>query len=258
MRILLAESDNDLAQSVVLMLKSEGFNIYETDHGGEAVSLGKLYEYDCILLGSTPDLTGCDMLKSLRLVKITSSIIVLSRALNVENIVAALNAGADDYITLPFHKDELVARIHAIVRRSRGHAQSIITTGNLAVNLDTKSVTVDGQSVHFTGKEFGALEFLSLRKGHTVTKDAILSHLYGGLDEPEVKIVDVFICKIRKKLRAVGGHEIETVWGRGYVLRDPAAGSPTLAPEISDLAGTGGILQGSVFTNGSTRRAGAL
>ena len=131
--------------------------------------------------------------------------------------------GADDYVTKPFHRDELVARIHAIVRRSKGHSQSVIKTGKLAVNLDAKTVEVDGSRVHLTGKEYAMLELLSLRKGTTLTKEMFLNHLYGGMDEPELKIIDVFICKLRKKLcLACGGDNyIETVWGRGYVLREP-------------------------------------
>ncbi|KAK0340237.1 hypothetical protein LTR94_031342, partial [Friedmanniomyces endolithicus] len=124
----------------------------------------------------------------------------------------------------PFHKDELIARTHAVVRRSKGHAQAIIHTGEIAVNLDAKTVEVNGHRVHLTGKEYQMLELLSLRKGTTLTKEMFLNHLYGGMDEPELKIIDVFICKLRKKLAtaADGKHYIETVWGRGYVLRDPA------------------------------------
>jgi two-component system cell cycle response regulator CtrA len=238
MRILLAEMDGAVAQSIEMMLKSEAFNVYTTDHGGEAVDLGKLYDYDLILLGDTPDLTGCDMLKSLRLAKIKSPIIILSGNKNVDCVVQALALGADDYMTKPFHKDELAARIHAIVRRSKGHPSSIVTTGNLSVNMHTKTVEVNGQQVRLTAKEYAILELLSLRKGMTTSKEMILNHLYGGMDEPEIKIIDVFVCKIRKKLRDVEGHEIETVWGRGYVLRDtalPRVASPSLAPEMRDM-----------------------
>ena len=105
-------------------------------------------------------------------------------------------------MTKPFHKDELVARIHAVVRRSKGHAQSVIKTGDITVNLDAKTVEVNGQRVHLTGKEYQMLELLSLRKGTTLTKEMFLNHLYGGMDEPELKIIDVFICKLRKKLAA--------------------------------------------------------
>jgi two-component system cell cycle response regulator CtrA len=134
-------------------------------------------------------------------------------------------------MTKPFHKNELIARIQAIVRRSKGHAQSVIETGELRVNLDTKTVEVNNQRVHLTGKEYQMLELLSLRKGTTLTKEMFLNHLYGGMDEPELKIIDVFICKLRKKLQtATGGkHYIETVWGRGYVLREPGDGKTAAA-----------------------------
>ena len=132
-------------------------------------------------------------------------------------------SGADDYLTKPFHREELIARIHAIIRRSKGHSQSIIKTGDIEVNLDGKTVEVRGNTVHLTGKEYQMLELLSLRKGTTLTKEMFLNHLYGSMDEPELKIIDVFICKLRKKLSEATGREnhIETVWGRGYVLRDP-------------------------------------
>jgi two-component system cell cycle response regulator CtrA len=143
---------------------------------------------------------------------------------DTENKLKGFGFGADDYMTKPFHRDELVARIHAIIRRSKGHSQSVIHTGRVAVNLDAKSVEADGKPVHLTGKEYQILELLSLRKGTTLTKEMFLNHLYGGMDEPELKIIDVFICKLRKKLAEAtdGENYIETVWGRGYVLRDPA------------------------------------
>lgn len=224
MRVLLIEDDSAMAQSIDLMLKSEGFNVYSTDLGEEGVDLGKLYDYDIILLDlNLPDMSGFEVLKHLRVAKVQTPILILSGTSTIENKVKGLGVGADDYLTKPFHKDELVARIHAIVRRSKGHSQSVINTGKLTVNLDTKTVEVQGSRVHLTGKEYQMLELLSLRKGTTLTKEMFLNHLYGGMDEPELKIIDVFICKLRKKLaHACGGENyIETVWGRGYVLRDP-------------------------------------
>ena len=224
MRILLIEDDSATAQSIELMLKSEGFNIYTTDLGEEGVDLGKIYDYDLILLDlNLPDMSGMDVLRTLRNGKINTPIMILSGSSEIDTKVKTFSGGADDYMTKPFHKDELVARIHAIVRRSKGHSQSVIRTGKLAVNLDAKTVEVDGARVHLTGKEYAMLELLSLRKGTTLTKEMFLNHLYGGLDEPELKIIDVFICKLRKKLALACGGEnyIETVWGRGYVLRDP-------------------------------------
>jgi two-component system, cell cycle response regulator CtrA len=140
----------------------------------------------------------------------------------IEDKVRAFGFGADDYLTKPFSRNELVARIHAIVRRSKGHAQSVIQTGGLAVDVNMKKVSVNGTPVYLTGKEYKMLELLVLRKGTTITKEMFLNYLYGGMDEPESKIVDVFMCKLRKKLAMASGDDdfIETVWSRRYVLRD--------------------------------------
>ncbi|WP_417460362.1 response regulator transcription factor CtrA [Kordiimonas sp.] len=232
MRVLLIEDDPTMTRSIELMLNAEGFNVYSTDLGEEGLDLGKLYDYDIILLDlNLPDMHGYDVLKKLRTAKVNTPILILSGLTEMENKVKGLGFGADDYMTKPFHKEELVARIHAIVRRSKGHSQSIIKTGKLAVNLDTKTVEVANQRVHLTGKEYAMLELLSLRKGSTLTKEMFLNHLYGGIDEPELKIIDVFICKLRKKLATAsdGENYIETVWGRGYVLRNPTEESEAAA-----------------------------
>src|ERR1017187_5348964 len=224
MRVLLIEDDSTTAQSIELMLKSESFNVYTTDLGEEGVDLGKLYDYDIILLDlNLPDMSGFEVLRSLRVSKVKTPILILSGLAGIEDKVKGLGFGADDYMTQPFHKDELVARIHAVVRRSKGHAQSVVQTGDLIVSLDQKTVEVSGARVHLTGKEYQMLEFLSLRKGATISKEMFLTQLYGGMDEPEIKIIDVFVCKLRKKLASAsnGKNYIETVWGRGYVLREP-------------------------------------
>jgi two-component system, cell cycle response regulator CtrA len=228
MQVLLIEDDAAVARSIELMLKSAGFNIYATDLGEDGIDLCKVYEYDIIVLDlSLPDMSGIEVLKQLRLARVKTPVLILSANSDVEAKVKTLGSGADDYLTKPFNKDELIARITAIVRRSKGHAESVIRTGDIVVNLDAKTVEVNKQRVHLTGKEYHMFELLSLRKGTTLTKEMFLNHLYGGMDEPELKIIDVFICKLRKKLQvATGGqHYIETVWGRGYVLRDPDASS---------------------------------
>jgi len=232
MRVLLIEDDSATAQSIELMLKSESFNVYTTDLGEEGVDLGKLYDYDIIVLDlNLPDMSGYEVLRTLRVSKVRTPVLVLSGLSGIEDKIKGLGFGADDYMTKPFHKDELVARIHAIVRRSKGHAQSVIQVGDLAVNLDTKNVEINGQRVHLTGKEYKMLELLSLRQGKALSKEQFLNHLYGGTDEPQQKIIDVFICKLRKKLsNASGGREyIETIWGRGYALREPSDGQAALA-----------------------------
>jgi len=232
MRVLLIEDDSATAQSVQLMLKSEGFNVYTTDLGEEGIDLGKIYDYDIILLDlNLPDMSGFDVLRKLRISKVRSPILILSGLAGIEDKIKGLGFGADDYMTKPFHKDELVARIHAIVRRSKGHAQSLINTDDLCVDLDSKTVEINGARVHVTGKEYQMLELLALRKGTTLTKEMFLSHLYGGMDEPEMKIIDVFICKLRKKLASASGGKdyIETVWGRGYVMREPSENAASVS-----------------------------
>ena len=223
MRVLLIEDDSATAKSIELILKSESFNAYTTDLGEEGVDLGKLYDYDIILLDlSLPDMSGYEVLHKLRVSKVKTPILILSGISGIEDKVKALGFGADDYMTKPFHEEELVARIHAIVRRSKFHAQSVAQTGNLVVNLDAKTVEINQVRVNLTGKEYKILELLSLRKGTTLTKEMLLNHLYGGMDEPDVKIIDVFVCKLRKKLAnaSFGKNYIETVWGRGYTLRE--------------------------------------
>jgi two-component system cell cycle response regulator CtrA len=226
MRILLVEDDPTTSRSIEMMLGHANLNVYCADLGEDGIDLAKLYDYDLILLDlNLPDMSGHEVLRQLRLARIETPILILSGADDTDSKLKGFGFGADDYLTKPFHREELVARIHAIIRRSKGHAQSVIRVGKVVVNLDAKSVEVDGRAVHLTGKEYQMLELLSLRKGSTLTKEMFLNHLYGGMDEPELKIIDVFICKLRKKLaEATGGQSyIETVWGRGYVLREPSA-----------------------------------
>lgn len=239
MRVLLVEDDPTTSKSIEMMLTHANLNVYTTDLGEEGIDLAKLYDYDLILLDlGLPDMNGHEVLRQLRLARIDTPILILSGADDTENKLKGFGFGADDYLTKPFHREELVARIHAIIRRSKGHSQSLIRTGKINVNLDAKTVDAGGKPVHLTGKEYQMLELLSLRKGTTLTKEMFLNHLYGGMDEPELKIIDVFICKLRKKLaNATGGDNyIETVWGRGYVLRDP---EPVDLDDASRIAANG-------------------
>ena len=135
----------------------------------------------------------------------------------------AFGVGADDVVCKPYDPAELQARLQAIMRRSKGYSQPVLALGTLQLSLDSREVTVAGQPVHLTGKEYAILELLVMRKGMVLTKEAFLNHLYGGMDEPEMKIIDVFICKLRKKLAEAGAPNlIGTIWGRGYMIRDTA------------------------------------
>ena len=224
MRALLIEDDAGVAKSIELMLKVESISVYRTDLGEEGIDLAKIYDYDIILLDlNLPDMSGYEVLRSLRSAKIRTPILILSGLASIEDKIRGLGLGADDYLSKPFHKDELIARIHALVRRSKGHADSVIAIGDLIVSLEARNVELQGQKLHLTGKEYQMLELLAFRIGSTLTKEMFLNHLYGDMDEPEAKIIDVFICKLRKKLaNASGGQNyIETIWGRGYTLREP-------------------------------------
>lgn len=224
MRVLLVEDDPATAKSIELMLKQESFVCDVSDLGEDGLEIGKLYDYDIILLDlMLPDMDGYEVLRRFRAAKVKTPILILSGLADLDAKIKGLGFGADDYLTKPFDKRELIARIHAIVRRAKGHSQSTIKTGKLTVNLEGRTVDAQGKPLHLTGKEYAILELLSLRKGTTLTKEMFLNHLYGGIDEPELKIIDVFVCKLRKKLSTAceGDNYIETVWGRGYVLRDP-------------------------------------
>ena len=238
MRVLLVEDDSATAASIEMMLRAENFIVDTTDLGEDGLEIGKLYDYDIIILDlMLPDIDGYEVLRRLRAARVRTPILILSGLSELDHKLKGLGFGADDFLTKPFDRRELIARIQAIVRRAKGHSESVIRTGKLLVNLDSRTVDVDGQPLRLTGKEYGILELLSLRKGTTLTKEMFLNHLYGGMDEPELKIIDVFVCKLRKKLsQATGGDNyIETVWGRGYVLRDPIPGETAEARSLAKV-----------------------
>jgi two-component system, cell cycle response regulator CtrA len=234
MRVLIASVDVFTVASIKLSLAKEKVMYDTTDLGEDGLQMARLYDYDIILLDLTlPDSEGYKMLQRLRAAQVDTPILILSGLGELDQRVKFLRFGADDFLTKPFDGGELLARIQAIVRRSNGHSQSTIRTGKLVVNLDTRLVSVDGQPVNLTNREYAILELLSLRKGTTVTRDTFLNQLYGGMDEPELKTMDVFVCKLRKKLaRATGGsHYIEAVWGHGYMLRDPLPRPGNMLPK---------------------------
>jgi two-component system, cell cycle response regulator CtrA len=235
MRALVVEDDPGSAKLIHAALKSEGIISEPAETGDDAIDLAKHYDYDIIVLDiRLPDMDGFEVIRRLRSASVSTPTLMLSGINETDDKVRSLATGADDYLTKPFHKSELIARIYAIVRRSKGHSGSVIKTGKLVVNLDTRSVDVDGQRLHVTSKEYSILELLSLRKGTTLTKEMFLDHLYGGIDEPELKIIDIFIAKLRKKIAAATGgqHYIETIWGRGYVLKDPRDAK---APRVAEV-----------------------
>ena len=227
MRVLLVEDDISAARGIALMLQGGGAVVDQVDSGEEALELVRHYDYDITILDlMLPDMEGFEVVRRMRAARIETPVLILSGLSRPQAKVKGLGLGADDFISKPFDKDELLARIQAVVRRSKGFSQPTLRIGALHLNLDSRDVTVNGRQVHLTGKEYAILELLTLRKGMVLTKEAFLNHLYGGMDEPEMKIIDVFICKLRKKLANAGaGNLIGTVWGRGYMMREPELGA---------------------------------
>ncbi len=224
MRVLLVEDDLTTARGITMTLKANGMIVDSADTGEEAMEMARLYDYDILVLDLLlPDMEGYEVVRKLRAARKETPVLILSGLSKPGAKVKGFGLGADDFLMKPFDGAELVARIGAIVRRSKGFAQPTVTVGALTLDLGAREATVAGRNVHLTGKEYAILELLTLRKGLVLTKEAFLNHLYGGMDEPEAKIIDVFICKLRKKLNGAGCDDLSgTVWGRGYVLRDPS------------------------------------
>ena len=224
MRVLIIEDDIPTSKFIEQTLHAEGFICEVVDSGKEGLELLRIYDYSAIVLDlMLPDYDGCQLLQKVRRAKIDTPVIVLSGLSDSEDKVKALSLGADDYITKPFNQPELIARIQAVVRRSKGHAHSVIKIGQLELNLNSKIASVKGNQLELTGKEYAILELMAIRKGAALSKEAFLNHLYAGEEEPEIKVIDVFICKLRKKLaKELGGENyIKTLWGRGYMLEEP-------------------------------------
>lgn len=234
MRVLIVEDDGLSNRSLVQMLRSNGLIVDTIDGGEEALELTRRYDYDIVLVDLIlPDMEGYEVVRRMRAARIDTPVIVQSSVVRVPARVKAFAMGADDFITKPYDHSELFARMQAIIRRSKGYSQPTLRCGPVQLNLDSREVLVCGERVHLTGKEYAILELLVLRKGMVLTKEVFLNHLYGGMDEPEVKIIDVFICKLRKKLAEAGApNVIGTVWGRGYMVRD-AGLHPMLATGLS-------------------------
>ncbi len=224
MRVLLIEDDHDTAKVIELALAAEGIICDITELGEDGLVTSKFNEYDLIILDlKLPDMSGYEVLKNLRDHNFDVPVLILSGLCDFEEKIKGLTSGADDYLTKPFYTKELIARLKAIIRRSKGHAKSLIKIANLAINLNTHTTTIDSRPVHLTNKEQSVLELMALKKGNVISKESFLNHLYNGMDEPELKIIDVFVCKTRKKLYDISGgvNYIETIWGRGYALKNP-------------------------------------
>jgi two-component system cell cycle response regulator CtrA len=226
MRVLIIEDDEATAKSIEYAITSEGILCDSTDSGQDGYDMAKLYDYDIIILDMLlPDVNGFEVLRKLRAGNINTPVLILSSLTGSEDKIKGLGIGADDYVAKPFNKNEIIERVRAIVRRSKGFSNPSIKIGRLTIDTKTRIVEIDGKKVDLTNKEFSVLELMAMRRNNPISKDSFLDHLYGGMDEPELKIIDVFVCKLRKKLEDASGGEgfIETVWGRGYMLADKVA-----------------------------------
>lgn len=206
-----------------MTLEQEGYFTIADGTIHEALEEININEFDAVLLDlKLPDGDGTRFARLVRAKKQNQMIpiLVVSGNNSVDNRIMALGAGADGYLSKPFDKHELLAHLEAIIRRANGHSSLLITIGNLEIDLHRKIVSVAGKPVSLTRKEYEIINLLGVRKGAMLSKNSFINHLYGGRDEPESKIVDVFVCKLRHKLSNAGleGAVIETVWGQGHKL----------------------------------------
>lgn len=221
MKILLIEDDPRIADTVIRALKRARMTYEHASTGEEGVELALLYPYSVIVLDlGLPDIEGHEVLRRLRDRSNTTPVLILSGRNDVDNKLRGLDSGADDYMIKPFSRDEMISRINAIVRRAAGASAQHLTVGPVVLDLSTREVYVNGEHVPLSRREFEITELMMLRAGATLSKEAFLNHVYTGLECPDPKIIDVFVCKIRKKLAAAndGDHLIHTVWGRGYKM----------------------------------------
>ncbi len=223
MRLLVVTDPLSLS-NVTDGLKQKGFFIEQIETGREALEFCKSYTYDALIIDADhSDDEAITILSVLRMADIVIPTIIISECESADICVRALEAGADDYIRKPVQTSEIVARLHAHIRRANGHNHNKLNYGPIEIDLKAHQAFVGGVRAKLTNKEYQMLELLCLKRGNVVSKIAFLDRLYGGHKEPEMKIIDVFICKLRKKLEDYYKVDslIQTVWGRGYRLALP-------------------------------------
>ncbi len=204
-------------------LRRRGLNRELAGTGEEAQEFLRLYRFDAIMLDlELRESSALDLIRRVRASGCHTPILAVTGQSDPAVRVQALDLGADDVLSAFCPVDELMARLRAVVRRASGHAKSTLTAGPLELCLDSREVRVSGQPLHLTPKEYALLELLMLKRGVSLTKGACLNHLYGTEEEPELKTVDVIVCRLRKKLAAIGLPSlVQNVWGCGYKLAEP-------------------------------------
>jgi two-component system cell cycle response regulator CtrA len=213
------------------LLKFRKFGVTSelADGGREAIAYLKLYDYDLALIDQDlADIPGSEVVRLMRAAGNATPAVILAPRADARKTIVALDQGADDVIVQPCDKEILLARLRAVVRRSHGHAHSSLRVGPVEIRLDRREVRVNGQRLPLTRREFAILELLFLKQGTVLNKSSFLNHLYCGTEEPQMKAIDVNICRLRRKLTDAGAPDlIATVWGCGYILRDVMDVVPT-------------------------------
>ena len=222
MRVLVINAVPSAHNGLVSFLRARNVVVDQTDDGAEAVEFARTCGYDALLADGVPPDFSLELIRRLRAARIDTPVVLMAERTRPQAQIEAFVICADDLVTMPCNPAELLARIQAITRRHKAYSPSPLQCGPLQLDPSSREVWVAGRPVHLTGSEYAVLELLVLRIGITLTKETFFSHLYGDLDEPEMKIIDVFICKVRRKLADAGAPDIiTTVWGRGYMMRDP-------------------------------------
>jgi two-component system cell cycle response regulator CtrA len=235
MKILSFETGTNKKDPLIPFLRSRLVVVDEAHDVEEALDLAKFYEYDAILLRlSERRMDELELVRNLRAARIHAPLIAVTRNMTETARLRVLQAGADDLIVDALSLEEIFMKVQNLIRRNRGFEENALRIGAVEINMNAKKIYAHGKPVTLTKKEYQIAEILALRKGAVLSKEAILDHLYGGLDEPNPKIIDVFICKIRKKLQALGVEDfIETNWGRGYMVIDHRPDADREAPRQS-------------------------
>jgi two-component system, cell cycle response regulator CtrA len=221
MKVLLIDDEAAVSRGIALLLQGEKIYVDIAELGEEGVDFARHFDYDAIILDlNLPDMSGFEVLRILRRAGVDTPVLILSASATIESKVKALNHGADDYMTKPFSNEELVGRLRALVRRSKGYSDSRISFGQMTLDIVAKTVEADGRRVRLSGKEYQILELLSLRRGVAVSKETLIHHIYSDGEGPDSPTIGLFMCRLRKKLAAASGgvHFIETVRDQGYLM----------------------------------------
>ena len=220
MRVLVVEDDNDLNRQIKEALEEAGYVVDTAADGEEGHFLGDTEPYDCVILDiGLPLMDGISVLQRWRADSRAMPVLILTARDRWNDKVAGIDAGADDYVTKPFHIEEMLARVRALIRRAAGHASSELVCGPLVVDTKTSRVTVDGKALKLTSHEYRLLSYLIHHRAEIVSRTELIEHLYDQDFDRDSNTVEVFVGRLRRKM----GHDlIETVRGLGYRLRDPA------------------------------------